>query len=192
MATFYIADTHFGHKNILHYDNRPFYTVEGMNNQLADNWQMRVTPNDTVYILGDFCWGSQREREKHLIRLSGQKVLIRGNHDPRKLDDSVMRHFVDVLDYAEIEDAGRNVVLCHYPIPCFKNQFKGWYHLYGHVHVSFEAEMMEHDKFLIRDLYEKQCQMYNVGCMMPYMGYTPRTLDEIIAGAKEGFQHGKV
>ena len=52
--------------------------------------------------------------------------------------------------------------------------------------------MMEHDKFLIRDLYEKQCQMYNVGCMMPYMGYTPRTLDEIIAGAKEGFQHGKV
>lgn len=63
MANFYIADTHFGHKNILHYDNRPFFTVEEMNNQLADNWQMRVTPNDMVYILGDFCWGSQRDWE---------------------------------------------------------------------------------------------------------------------------------
>ena len=40
--------------------------------------------------------------------------------------------------------------------------------------------MMEHNKFLMRDLYEKQCNMYNVGCMMPWMDYTPRTLDEII------------
>ena len=25
------------------------------------------------------------------------------------------------------------------------------------------------------------CQFYNVGCMLPYMGYTPRTLDDILA-----------
>ncbi len=29
----------------------------------------------------------------------------------------------------------------------------------------------------------------NVGCMMPYMDYTPRTLDEIIEGDAEFFKH---
>ena len=80
----------------------------------------------------------------------------------------------------EIKDNDRNVVLCHYPIPCFKNHFYGWIHLYGHVHNSFESNMMEHTKYLIEELYGKQCQMFNVGAMMPLMNYTPRTLDEII------------
>ena len=88
-------------------------------------------------------------------------------------------------EYMEIEDNGRNVVLCHYPIPCFKNHFYGWYHLYGHVHNSFESQMMEHDKFLMEQLYDRKCQMFNVGAMMPWMDYTPRTLDEIIASVKE-------
>ena len=43
--------------------------------------------------------------------------------------------------------------------------------------------MMEHDKYLMQELYGKQCQMFNVGAMMPYMDYTPRTLDEIQKGA---------
>ena len=71
------------------------------------------------------------------------------------------------------------MVLCHYPMPCFKNHFHGWYHLYGHVHNSFEANMMEHDRMLLEDLYCRKCNMFNVGAMMPWMDYTPRTLDEI-------------
>ena len=69
--------------------------------------------------------------------------------------------------------------MSHYPIPCFKNHFYGWYHLYGHVHNSFEFNMMEHDKFLMQELYSRPCHMFNVGAMMPWMDYTPRTLDEI-------------
>lgn len=65
--------------------------------------------------------------------------------------------------------------------PCFKNHFYGSFHLYGHVHNSFEWNMMEHDKYLMEELYTKPCQMFNVGVMMPWMDYTPRTLDEIIA-----------
>lgn len=66
-------------------------------------------------------------------------------------------------------------------IVCFKNHYYGWYHLYAHVHTSFEASIMEHDRWLLEELYGKKTQMFNVGVMQPWMGYTPRTLDEIIA-----------
>ena len=37
----------------------------------------------------------------------------------------------------------------------------------------------------IRDrLYTRPCKMYNVGAMMPWMNYTPRTLDEILAACE--------
>lgn len=40
--------------------------------------------------------------------------------------------------------------------------------------------MMEQVKFQMRELYDKPCNMYNVGCMLPHMDYTPRTFEEIL------------
>ena len=176
----YISDTHFDHANILHFDNRPFISVDDMNREMIDRWNKVVKPDDHTYILGDFCWGKESRWLGILNQLNGQKTLILGNHDitPSKL---TRRLFADVKDYKEINDNGRKVVLCHYPIPCYKNHFYGWYHLYGHVHKSFEHEMMEHNKYLMQELYGKPCEMFNVGAMMPYMDFTPRTLDEIIS-----------
>lgn len=56
MAIFYIADTHFNHSNIIGFDNRPFSSVEEMNETLIHNWNSVVKHGDQVYILGDFCW----------------------------------------------------------------------------------------------------------------------------------------
>lgn len=39
--------------------------------------------------------------------------------------------------------------------------------------------MMEHDKFLMQELYSRPCNMFNVGAMMPWMDYTPRTLEQV-------------
>ena len=55
----YIADTHFGHANILRFDQRPFQNLEEMNEVLINNWNRAVTSADWVYILGDFCWGKE-------------------------------------------------------------------------------------------------------------------------------------
>lgn len=123
-----------------------------------------------------------RERFEDEFECEAGYILSYGN-DGWWSDDKFVKEFAKITEYLEVNDNFRNIVLCHYPIPCFKNHYYGWYHLYGHVHNSFEYQMMEHDKYLMQELYGKQCQMFNVGAMMPYMDYTPRTLDEILKGA---------
>ena len=175
---FYIADWHYNYANILSYDNRPFKTVEEMDAALVERWNATVTSADTVYVLGDMFWGGETKAVPVLDSLNGKKILIKGNHDRCK-NTEFRKRFDQISGYLEITDGDRHVVLCHYPMPCFKNHFHGWYHLYGHVHNSFEANMMEHDRMLLEDLYCRKCNMFNVGAMMPWMDYTPRTLDEI-------------
>lgn len=79
---YFIADTHFGHDRIIEICNRPFADVEEMNAQLIQKWNNKVSDEDTVYILGDFCFKmSKQDAIKILKQLKGKKVLIRGNHD---------------------------------------------------------------------------------------------------------------
>ena len=176
----YIGDWHYRHKNILHLDNRPFTSIEAMDEAMIANWNGAVQPEDTVYVLGDMFWCSELAAVSILRELNGRKVLVKGNHDTTKRAE-FRAQFAQIADYLEVKDGDRNVVLCHYPIVCFKNHYYGWYHLYAHVHTSFEASIMEHDRWLLEELYGKKTQMFNVGVMQPWMGYTPRTLDEIIA-----------
>ena len=179
MKRFYISDWHYGHKNILSLDNRPFKNVEEMNTELVRRWNAVVGKDDIVYILGDMFWCKATEAIAVLEQLNGRKFLIKGNHD-RCHDNKFAKHFEKITEYMEIKDGDKDIVLCHYPIVCFKNHYYGWYHLYGHVHSSFEYNMMEQDKYVMETLYDKPCNMYNVGAMMPYIDYTPRTLEEII------------
>lgn len=79
---YFISDTHFFHQNIIKYCDRPFPSVEEMNEQLIKNWNQVVTEEDEVYFLGDFAMrGSTIEVKKILQQLKGRKYLIRGNHD---------------------------------------------------------------------------------------------------------------
>lgn len=180
---FYIADWHYDHSNAIRFDNRPYNNVYEMNEDLIRRWNSVVRDDDTVYVLGDMFWCGPSQAVTVLDQLKGKKILVKGNHCRCK-DGKFRSKFEKIVDYLEIEDNGRRVVLCHYPIPCFKNHFYNWYHLYGHVHTSFEWNMMESVKREMTELYGKQCNMYNAGCMLPYMNYTPRTLDEIIEGEK--------
>lgn len=183
---YFISDTHFGHKNCLAFDNRPFNTVESHDEYLINIWNETVGIDDDVYILGDISWHSNSKTIEIFKQLNGRKHLIKGNHDGGLLKNATLRSlFVEITDYKELDIGNdKSIILSHYPIPCFKNHFYGWYHLYGHVHNSFEWNMMETVKRQMTELYDKKCEMYNVGAMMHYMGYCPRTLDEIIERSK--------
>ena len=190
MTIRYIADMHFDYDSIIAYDNRPFDSVEEMNEALIANWNRVVTdPEDLTWILGDFCSGNAERWCELLSRLNGRKALILGNHDdPAVLKAEAVRvRLEDTAEYREILDKGRHVVLCHYPILAFRDHYFGWYHLYGHVHASYEWNVTENAKRLLQKLYVRDdvCRMFNVGAMIPAMGYTPRSLDEI-AGVSPG------
>lgn len=194
---YYIADTHFGHKNILRYDNRPFSDLEQMEQTIRTLWNAAVRKNDTVYILGDFCWGKADEWLRIVRKLNGQKVLIEGNHDLSSYPAELKREFADITPYKEIVDngkegnLGRRVLLSHYPILFYKRaNNEKYYMLCGHVHTTTENDLLEKWSRELREGYTSDTpihtanagQIYNVGCMMPWMKYTPRTLDEIING----------
>lgn len=185
MADYFIADLHLGHKNCIRFDNRPFEDIQEHDNVIITNWNATVKKDDDVYILGDVTWHNAQKTIEILQRLNGAKHLIKGNHDGRMLKSAKLRdEFVEITDYKELKlDDNKGIVLCHYPIPCFKNHYYNWYHLYGHVHVSTEWKLMEKVKQEMEEKYKFPCKMYNVGCMVQYMNYTPKTLEEILEGA---------
>ena len=187
MKNFYIADLHLGHANVIRFDNRPFSSISEMDETLISNWNQTVTNNDTIYILGDFIWLKESEWPVWVSRLKGRKVLIRGNHDPKNFSATTKALFQEIADYKEIMDGDRKVIMSHYPIPFHKSDYsdRTWM-LYGHVHVTWEYDYLKKIRKEIKlnsvEVSRPLGNFINVGCMMPYMDYTPKTLDDIISG----------
>ena len=192
MSYFFFADTHFGHGNALAFDNRPFKTIEEHDRGLTERWNAAVGPDDEVFILGDISWHNATKTNEILRELNGKKHLIIGNHDKKLLKNrDFQAFFMEITDYKELPyGEKKGIILSHYPIPCFNNHYYGWYHLYGHVHISFEWNMMERVKYEMETLYDKPCRMFNCGAMLDYMDYTPRTLEEILERQKENREVG--
>lgn len=193
---FYIADTHFCHGNIIRLDGRPFTSVEEMDETMIGNWNRVVNKGDVVYILGDFCWGKEPEWLTLADKLNGSKFLIKGNHDVN-MSATLKSKFAWVGDYKEVKDSGLRVILNHYPLPLYRHDSdENFYMLHGHVHNTREYDLVQKIIQLIKKECEttehkNKCQLINVGCMMPWMDYTPRTIQEIVDGYKEALEEQK-
>lgn len=173
---FFTSDLHFGHKNIIRFDNRPFTSVEEMDTELIARWNRKVKVDDLVYILGDFSWYNDTKTAEILRELNGHKILIRGNHD--SVSGRIREEFAKVTDYEEITlKDNKHIVLCHYPIVFFNRHHYGSYMFYGHVHNSHEWQMTDNYRRELEGL-DVQCNMYNVGVMVN--NYEPVTFDEVL------------
>lgn len=73
------SDTHFNHANIIKYCNRPFSSVEEMNETIVENWNKVVSWDDIIYHLGDFALGDKSLIPNILGRLNGRVKIIMGN-----------------------------------------------------------------------------------------------------------------
>lgn len=167
---YYISDTHFGHKNIIKYENRPFLTVEEMNEKIISNWNKKVNDDDEIYILGDFSFYSPTDKRnvEILHQLKGHKHLIVGNHDRFARKESFDKELFESIDYyKEINDNGRIVCLFHYPIKVWDKKHYGAYHCYGHIHSNIDLVDYKQDE-----------RAFNVG--VDLNNFEPVTLDELI------------
>lgn len=122
---FLTSDHHFGHKNVIQYCDRPFASVEEMNEALIKSWNRQVSPSDLVIYVGDFSL-SVTAVESVLRRLNGTKNLVVGNHDwahrihkgwRKKRERYVRAGFGAIYDEAEIRllDANTRFHVAHLP-----------------------------------------------------------------------------
>ena len=189
---YYISDTHFGHTNSIKYDHknggRNFSSIEERDELIIDNINKVVTPQDNLYFLGDVSWYDPRKTEELLRKINCNNLfLVLGNHDKWAKDGRCKKLFQGIYDIKQINDNGRSVVLCHFPIMMWPSQHRGAIHLYGHVHntreeLDYKEFMHILDERIGRrdgDRYQP-VRAFNVGMMLPYIDYTPRTLDEIL------------
>jgi len=79
--TYLISDTHFYHKRVLQFEDRPFETIEDMNETLIANWNKIIKPEYLVFHLGDVALTGFDNAQSIISRLNGYKFLIKGNHD---------------------------------------------------------------------------------------------------------------
>ena len=166
----YTGDLHFGHNNIIKYDNRPFKDSDEMDHVLIELWNGRVQPDDTVYIIGDFCHRSEHTADWYLRQLKGHKYLILGNHDGSITDNPMaMQYFEGIEKMMDITDGDKRISLCHYPIAEWNSYFKGSWHIYGHIH-NRKDETYE--------IMRKKDRALNAGCMIN--NYMPVSFNELL------------
>jgi calcineurin-like phosphoesterase family protein len=151
MRIWFWADTHFHHKAMITYCNRPFRDVEEMNETLINNYNALVKPEDETYFLGDFSFGGANASEEIVKRLKGKKYLIRGNHDHKHVIKRITPYFIWVKDVYQLTVQDTNtdapdthmsvyphnnqmIWLSHYPHVTWPQEHYGTLHLHGHSH----------------------------------------------------------
>jgi calcineurin-like phosphoesterase family protein len=134
-AVFLVSDTHFGHAGVCRFTEsdgvtkiRPWTDPDEMDEEMIRRWNNTVRPNDKVYHLGDVV--INRKSLKTLIRLNGDKVLIRGNHDIFR-DDEYREYFRELRAYHVMN----GMILSHIPVhPESLGRFGT--NIHGHLHTN--------------------------------------------------------
>lgn len=153
MRTWITSDLHFGHTNIMKFcpQSRARFNndVDYMNEAMVIEWNSLVQPEDLVYILGDVAFLPAAKAVQYMKRCNGKKILVKGNHDRKLLNDPVFRScFESVHDYLDITYNGTKCVMFHYPIAEWDQMHRGAVHFHGHLHGG-ESGL---EKFRARDM----------------------------------------
>lgn len=167
-----VADWHFGHENIIRYCSRPWTDVNKMDADLVKLHNSVVSPEDTVYVIGDVTLKTSErlgQIRRILQKMNGTKHLIFGNHDAWHWERYLDAGFQSCHTYLEISQDGptvprgtlltKPVSLCHDPAWA-QDKSKLW--ICGHVHNNdfgpkshiaiVSVELTEYKPILIHDI----------------------------------------
>jgi calcineurin-like phosphoesterase family protein len=140
MATFFIADTHFGDAHLVERRRRGFASLEAHDAALIERRNVRVGAQDEVWHLGDFAAHASREHCAAVFaRLNGIKRLVRGNHDSNPRARSALGRAAGGKR-PDLGDGwgGPTWRLFPGPLrpPCLPGLWRETRHLYGHTHAT--------------------------------------------------------
>lgn len=142
---FFVADEHYGHANVIGFNDRPFADVEEMDEALIANHNSVVKKGDIVIHAGDFCWYKRyydknlnsKDVVSYINRLNGTHVFLKGSHDywmPRNKSIQIWEKMID----------GHYLVVCHYAMHTWaRSHFNSW-HLYAHSHKDLKLSGKRH------------------------------------------------
>lgn len=164
---YFTADLHLNHLNsrntgVIDYCDRPFNTIEDMNNSLINNWNNTISNEDTIIHNGDFCFGNQNIFKEYKKKLKGNKVFIKGNHD---------RNNVKIHNML-LKEKGNSFFITHNP----EDRKKVYFNLIGHVHNRWKFK-----KYELKDVKENY---YCINVGVDIWDYKPVSLEEILSEFK--------
>ena len=138
----FTSDLHFWHKNICKYCNRPYETIEEMNQGIINNWNSVVKEDDTVFVLGDLGFCGIEKLRPLMSQLKGKIILIQGNHDSDYVmstlyHEKIINNFDRLMSITIVGDEecpNQELTLCHFPMIDWYNKEKGSWMIHGHQH----------------------------------------------------------
>lgn len=135
------SDAHYGHTNVLKYDNRDFSTIEEHDEALIAIHNKTVSKKDNWYYMGDFCFKDAAYAESIMKRLNGNKFFIKGNHDHKELITLYEKYGTYLGQLQEIKIEKQRIILCHFAMRVWNQNHRNSWHLYGHSHDAMETEV---------------------------------------------------
>ena len=189
MTLFLSSDHHWGHENILKWRDA-YDTLDEMNEDLVTRWNETVSPEDSVYYLGDLVMGQRADTLQWVSRLNGLIYLVPGNHDhvhPMHMEkrneawqDKWSQMYIDagieaIMPTTNFFSWGEiSFLLCHFPFEgdhTDEERYTEWrpepigadFLLHGHVH----------------DLWKRNGNQINVG--VDVWDFRPVSIDEVTA-----------
>jgi calcineurin-like phosphoesterase family protein len=160
-----ISDTHWFHKNIIKFCNRP-YDHETM---MVKRWSKVISPNDVIVHLGDLFFGGHQGYEDFKTQvapsLTGKKYIVLGNHDKKVFDYEALG-FTVIKPFTQ-RYRGYEVSFDHYPKLLPEGDRK--VHVHGHIHNNGYAR-------------NEPTRWGNINCSVEVLDYRPHRCARLING----------
>lgn len=165
-----VSDTHFYHARIVEFTNkdgsplRPWDNHVTMTEDMIRLWNEVVSPDDYLIHLGDIAFGGEEMFHNVMPRLNGIKILVKGNHDLRTMEEYLM-YFEDVHSLLELP---KKAILTHIPVhPSNLERFG--LNLHGHLHSN-----------LVLDNHNAPDKRY-VNCCVEHTEFKPIKLEQLLS-----------
>jgi calcineurin-like phosphoesterase family protein len=140
---FFTSDTHFMHKNIIKFCNRPYPDERTMTEHMVRIWNETVAWDDDVFHLGDVALGPWEKWDGILTRLNGRKFLSIGNHDRVFAGEKERQRERFGEHYAKWFDAGMSDHITGFPI----NMGNGVNRLVNLSHFPYDGDSHGEDRY---------------------------------------------